>query len=408
MRAASPDLDQFLDSLARQAQPGERLPTIRELMQRFGASQMVVQRAFDGLKSRGLIASQVGRGTFFLGAGALPAQAGASIRPGAAPIAAPGANTGAGIGQRVPSATGPRPPAMRSVLLLRRSISITRGRVLAEALQRRFSADGHQVLEVSYTDPHHARTVLKGLPRFDACVVQSSFKTITIELLAALKDKSDAIAVDGVALVGMDVEAVGTEWGEPLAAAIALLRLRGHKRIAYASTSQQFLATQLGRRRFDTLQHTLADVELQAITVPQLPDHNYESALVSLMQASLDASGRLPFSALVAWGIEDGAKFRALLSDIGLAVPAPLSVVLLGRTDLANEHADFFDTVGCSVADQVDALYQAIQSRWADPASAYGVRLIPVTARAGLSTASVAAPGAVVSAPRSHGRRSRS
>ena len=326
-------------------------------MRRFAVSQMVIQRAFQGLKARGMIASQVGRGTYFRVEGE------AGVGPGASS------------------------PAGRSVLLLRRSISITRGRVLIEGLQRRFTADGHRVLEVSYTDPAHARTVLKGSPRFDACVVQSSYKTITIDLLAALKEKCDALAVDGAALAGADVEVVGMEWGEPLAAAITLLQQQGHNRIAYATTSHPFLATQMGRRRFDYLQTTLTGTELQAITVPHLPDENYEAVLVEMIKASLDASGRLPFTALVAWGIEDGARFRELLQEAGVGIPSLLSVVLLGRTDLANEHANFFDTIGCSVADQIEYLYQAINARWADPSIPYGVRLIPVTTYVGQSIA---------------------
>lgn len=331
-------------------------------MRRFAVSQMVIQRAFQGLKARGLIASQVGRGTYFRVEGEAGAGSGASS------------------------------PAGRSVLLLRRSISITRGRVLIEGLQRRFTADGHRVLEVSYTDPAHARTVLKGSPRFDACVVQSSYKTITIDLLAALKEKCDVLAVDGAALAGADVEVVGMEWGEPLDAAITLLQRHGHSRIAYATTSQPFLATQMGRRRFDSLQATLTGAELQAITVPHLPDENYEAVLVEMVKASLDASGRLPFTALVAWGIEDGARFRELLQEAGIGIPSQLSVVLLGRTDLANEHANFFDTMGCSVADQIEYLYQAINARWADPSIPYGVRLIPVTT---YRSQSIAAPSMV-------------
>lgn len=355
------DLEQFLDTLARAARPGDRLPPIRDLMRRFGVSQMVVQRVFQNLKTRGLIDAQVGRGTYFLAAG----------EP---------------TGTVVAHATS-RSPAGRSVLLLRRSVNLARGRVLVEGLQNRFTADGDRVLGVSYTDPAHALTVLRGLPRFDACVVQSSFKTITIALLAALREKSEVVAVDGAALVGADVEAVGMEWGEPLAQAVGLLQQQGHSRIAYACTSHPFLATQLGRRRFDALQAALPGTVLQTISVPQLPDENYAAALVAQLKASLDATGRLPFTALVVWGIEDGSQFRRLLADIGVDIPSALSVVLLGRTDLVSEHADFFDTLGCSVADQIDALYQAIQARWTDPSRPYGVKLIPVTRRAGQSVA---------------------
>lgn len=364
------DLEQFLDTLARAARPGDRLPPIRALMRRFGASQALVQQAFQNLKTQGLIDSQVGRGTYFLAAGEAPA-------------AQVGTDT---------ARAAPQPLAGRSVLLLRRSISLARGRVLVEGLQTRFTADGHRVLGVSYTDPAHALTVLRGLPRFDACVVQSSFKTITIELLAALREKSEVVAVDGAALVGTDVEAVGMEWGEPLAEAISLLQQQGHSHIAYASTAHPFLATQLGWRRFEALQRTLVGKELQAISLPQLPDDNYAAALVAQLKARLDTLGRLPFTAVVVWGIEDGGQFRRMLTDIGVDIPGTLSVVLLGRTDLANEHADFFDTLGCSVADQIEALYQTIQARWADPSRPYGVKLIPVACKAGQSVAVLPSP----------------
>lgn len=366
MRKTTTDLEQFLETLAKEAQPGDRLPPIRDLMRRFGASQMVVQRVFQSLKDRGLIESQVGRGTYFQAAGSEAAASGGK-----------------------PQAPAPRmqATATRSVLLLRRSISIARGRVLVENLQRRFAADGHRVLEVSYTDPEHARTILKGLPRLDACVIQSSYKTITIDLLAALRERCDVLAVDGAALIGSDIESVGTEWGEPLAAAVARLWEQGHRRIAYASTAAPYLATQLGQRRFEGLQRTLKGVQLQAIAVPHLPDGDYAQTLVDMVQAGLGGSGRPPYTALVAWGIEDGAKFRALLSGIGLDVPSQLSVALLGRTDLVNEHADFFDAFGSSVADQVDGLYRVINARWADPSLPYGVWLVPVSVRAGESIA---------------------
>ena len=241
------------------------------------------------------------------------------------------------------------------------------------------------------SDPAHARTVLNGLQRFDACVVQSTFKTITIDLLVALKNKSEVLAIDGTALVGTDVDAVGMEWGVPLTAAIERLQQRGHRRIAYATTAQPFLASLLGRRSFEHLKNTLTGVELQVITVPHLPDdEHYEPALVAQIQAGLSASGRPPFTALVAWGIEDGARFRRLLSEIGVAVPSQLSVVLLGHTNLANEHAGFFDMVGGSMVDQVEALHQAVTARWADPSIPYGVRLIPIARREGESIATPA------------------
>ncbi len=356
MSAASTDLNHFLDTLAKDAKPGDRVPPVRDLMRRFGVSQIVVQHALDRLKTKRLIESQVGRGTFFTA-----------------------------HGQTLDASAAEAPAAVRSVLLLRRSVSIVRGRVVVDGLLRRFAAEGHRVLEVSYTDSEHARAVLKGLPRFDACVIQSSFESIAIETLAAVRQKTDVVVVDGVALVGAEVDAVGLEWGEPLATAIRLLVKQGHRSIAFATTSHPFLANELARRRLEELRGTLTDVDLQSVAVPRLPQQDLEGALVAMLKERLDASGRLPFTALVAWGIEDGARFREQLSRAGLAIPSTLSVVLLGRADLANEHADFFDVVGCNAADQIEYLHEAIGARWADPFRAYGIRFLPVVTRAGAS-----------------------
>lgn len=365
MRRAPVDIDRFLESLARQSQAGDRLPPIRDLMKRFGVSQMAVQRAFASLKARGLIKSEVGRGTFFIGAAA---------------------------GEAMPEAAGA--PATRaagdapSILLLRRSISIARGRLLIEGLQQRLVAEGARVLELSYTDAAHACAVLKSLPAFDACLVQSTYRTIPIELLAALRGKCALIAVDGLALAGSDVESVGLEWGEPLAAAFSILHERGHRRIAFASTAHPFLSTQLASRRWRSL---LAGTGLEGegteIAVPLMPDEGYAQALVQRLREAAGPGGRLPFSALVAWGIEDGAAFRASLAEAGIRVPGDLSVVLLGRPDIASEHAGFFEIVGGHVADQVEALHRVIRDRLASPGAPFGVSLMPLRRREGQSVA---------------------
>lgn len=336
-------------------------------MKRFGASQVAVQRAFGHLKARGLIKSEVGRGTFFIGADGM---------------AAPGRDQPTPQSAAAESAGGP------SVLLLRRSISVARGRLLIEGLQKALVADGARVLELSYTDPVHARAVLKSLPRFDACVVQSTYRTIPIELLAELRDKCDVLAVDGLALAGSDVESVGIEWGEPLDVAVRLLHGKGHRRIAFATTAHPFLSTQLALRRYRSLALAAGDaLDCTEITLPLLPDEGFADALVDHLQRALGSAGGLPFSGLVAWGIEDGAAFRAALARIGLEVPDALSVVLLGRPDIASEHADFFEIVGSHVADQVEALHRIIGTRMRSPVAPYGATLTPVRSRSGQSLA---------------------
>lgn len=367
-RTAATELQDFLIELAKSATPGERIPAIRELMKRFRVSQVVVERAFQDLKSRGLIASQIGRGTFFRGGD----------------VSALSAKSSESKGFSASSRSGDQ--ASRSVLLLRRSISLARGRLVIDGLQRRFAADGYRVLEVAYTDPDHARLVLKGLPHLDACVVQSTYKPIPVELLADLRSKCDVLAVDGAALCGADVESVGMEWGEPLEQAIELLCQNGHRRIVYASTDSPFLAGQMGQRRFEYLQRRLQGVELTKVTVPAPPHDQYQEALVKLLVEKMQSA---PYTGLAVWGVEDGRRFFELMAEAGIKIPTDLSVVLLGRTDISSEHGHFFHTIGCQLSDQVDSLCEAIKARWADPNLPYSIRLIPVASLEGESVVDI-------------------
>jgi GntR family transcriptional regulator len=55
--------------------PGDKLPSIRNLAERFGVAPMTAQSAIDALRSEGLIYASPGRGTFVR---ATPASSGAS------------------------------------------------------------------------------------------------------------------------------------------------------------------------------------------------------------------------------------------------------------------------------------------------------------------------------------------
>lgn len=363
-------LDQFLEEMSSTSQPGDKLPTIREFMDKFGISQTNVQRSLQRLKDQGLISSQIGRGTFFLGTDQRQ-QAGQLL-------------TSTGIGEHKSTRT-----LIKSVLLLRRAISISRGRMLMEGLRQRLAVNGYRVVELAYSDSEHACKVLSGLPQFDACVIQSTYKTIPIELLAVLREKSKVVIVDGAALGGTDFNAVGTEWGEPLNFAVNALLEKGHRNIAYATTSAPMLATELGRRRFHYLKSLHHHSSFTEISVRELPDENYIQAVIDKIAKDLNESKKLPYTGLIIWGVEDGLGFKKTLSEMGIKIPGDLSVILLGRTDLPNEHGDFFDVFGSSVADQIEALYATLVDRLSGSNQAYGILFTPVKSRKGESIQSV-------------------
>lgn len=355
------DLESYLESMARSAAPGDRLPTVRNLMTRFGVSQGVVQKAMAGLKARGLISAEVGRGTYFAGA------------------AEPAIGTNPLTESRAPS-----------VLLLRRATSLRRGKRVLERLQARFQADGWRVVEMSYTDPRDALAILRTLPKFDCCVVQSTFETISIEMLVALQRKTRSIVIDGAALSGTEADAVGLEWGTSVGLTLERLERLGHSEIGLVTTSHFLLASELGRRQF--LGSGGEPDRRMIVGIPAWPHQDYERLAVDQIAALRRADGSFPFSALIVWGIESGQLFRKLLADRGLSVPGDLSVVLLGRTDLTSEHADFFDCIGSSTASQAEKLYQTIQRRRNDAEAEYRTFYLDSEIRDGRSIAAPSGP----------------
>ena len=348
-------LRSHLIDLVQRGQAGERLPTVRLLMRQFGLSQAKVQNVLAELREQRVIVSDVGRGTFL-------AASGAAVSEGVPPP---------------PSGPEERP---RSVLILRRPGGTRRSRLVLDALQQRLADAGHQTLDVGYSDARHASLVLRSLPRFDGCVIQSSFDAMPIEMLAAVQRKADAIAIDGAWLVGTDLDAVGFEWGEPVERAVALLRRSGHRRICLATAAMRFLANDLGLRRYAHLQERSADGAdmLPPVLVQEPPYGNYAAALVEALRARVDAGGGLSFTGLVVWGIESGAAFRTALEAIGIDVPGQLSVVLLGRTDIAEEADGFFNVIGYRASDQCDGLHNVLLDRWKHPQGPTALRLLSV------------------------------
>src|SRR5579875_3615292 len=66
MNNSSVRVTQYLRGLARQAAPGTRLPSVREVMRTLQVSPVTVQRALDALTRAGVIDARPGQGTFVL------------------------------------------------------------------------------------------------------------------------------------------------------------------------------------------------------------------------------------------------------------------------------------------------------------------------------------------------------
>lgn len=328
-----------LHNLAGTAFSGDKVPSVRQLMKQFNRSQLVIERALARLKAEGLIQAEGGRGTFFVGRSQKPTRA-----------------TASSVG--------------RSILILRRSVSIRQGQVVLEDLREQLTAEGHRLLEVSYTDAEHARTVLKTMPKFDTCIIQNSFEPVSIDTLAAIKHKADSIVFHGLGITGSEVDCVGHEWGGAISQALRLLEKSGHESIAFATTAFPNIANAMGKRRFHEYSSSRGvDPARFLIELSKLPHEDYEEGLAKEIESRRGRDGKLPFTALIAWGVESGARLRRHLNDGGISLPGDLGIVLLGHPDMRHEHDDFFSIIGPTAAAQARGLHTLMHHRWREPSA---------------------------------------
>jgi len=183
---------QRLERLIAQGAPGARLPKVRDLMAEFGTSQRVVQRALAPLVAAGRIVA----------------------RPGA--------------GLRI----APRPEDTGEVyaadcLILYRTSESRLARTLLIELVNRLRRQGYRVEMKEFADEADACAHLDRPWRFRCCLLQSNFEVVSVRFLARIRDRADALVIDGVSVTGIDADVIGTNWREALSVGYRMLRDRG-------------------------------------------------------------------------------------------------------------------------------------------------------------------------------------
>ena len=356
-----------LQTLIGQLDDGARLPTVRDLMKRFSASQNIVQTALNDLRASGQLSSHVGRGTFV---------AKGNGDTGRTTARAPGRLY---VRETLPASTDNQ---FNSYLMLSSSRLNERSVLVQNGIQSTLSADNINVVQMSYQNSNQVLEILRNAPKFGAAILQSHFETIPVRLLNMLQEKSDVIVADGHSLSGIDIDRVGTDWTEAMDDAIEHLVSLGHRKFGMVTidgNGQPILAARRYFTRLSNWQGTSIKLHppltLKNMSYPTQP---VTEPMTTLIKDLMSNEGKLPFSALIVLGISDGAGVRQCFENLSINVPDDLSVHILGHCDVPSEHYGFFSMSGTNYRDAIADLTRSVRERVKHPVMQPQISYLPI------------------------------
>ncbi len=341
------NLIQDLEAYVRAGKPGDRLPTVRELIKQHNATQSAVKTALADLKDRNLITSHVGRGTFIA--------EDSSVRQ---------------IFQD-----------QKRILLLTKQGVMPRGVRAMEGLGDQFAKDGHRAIQVIYQNFEDLLEMLPNSAPFDGCVLSTRFSTVPVSLLSSLKRLARVTVIDGAIVSGLDVDCVGINWSDAMDLAVSKLRSLGHRKVLLVATTSEAGPMAQAKSHFASLVRwgIVEGDERSIICVDNVAGD--EAAIEAEMADKLaerlsgrDAGG---YTAVVTLGLFDGAVVVRCLDSLRLEIPDDISVIALGTNDILVEHLDFLTTAGSSTGAAVDRLSMIMRDRLADAPAAYRTHYLP-------------------------------
>jgi len=336
------DLGRILRSEIQDLAPGTRLPTVREMMQQYGVTLHIAQKALQGLKADGLATTHVGRGTFVSH----------DRDPGLA-----GADS---------IASASKTDNLR-VLTLHHLTASHRGDVIAHSLHDRLQQNGHRSISVAYGDVATLEQLL-GRGEFDFCVIQPRRSVLPVRLLDLIRTRARHVVVEGRILENLDVDVVVRDRRASVAIALGHLLELGHRRVMLLTEDP---SDAVGYSEIEGLfrmwqQASGVGEEWSVCHVPLADTDNgadYGAVTSHLESAKPDAR---PTAMLVS-GRFDEATLRDVIQKSGLNIPDDLSVVHLRSATSQADDGVGFTTVGRSAEQVVATLQEHIAWRAANP-----------------------------------------
>ena len=320
--------------------PGERLPTIRAMMKRFGVGQQRIEQALAPFLAEGLLTSR----------------------------------RGGGVRRSLPHAPTASTLYEADVLILYRLSDSRLARNLMQEIEVRLRLKGLTMLHIGYDTEEKPVALMKRMKRFRVCLLQLHFETLSMAFLAALHSHVDHLVIDGVSVTGIQADGIGTNWREALTVAFFDLFHSGHRRIGFLTSSHPARQIAMARREYDLLCRTMTpDAPSLLVQVDRLPGEYTRSEMSAALAGMV---GQM--DALVAWGVVEGYLLESALHEAGLKPGRDISVILLGSTDFVSEHCNIFDVIGNSNAAKLDLFEKVILDRLAGAGLAVQTHYLPI------------------------------
>lgn len=318
---------------------GARLPTVRELVMRYGVSQHVVQQALQALSADGVVTTHVGRGTF--------------------------------VGPRTPL---PSHVAARQVLTLLHQSQYERGDLIAQTIHQRLTAEGHTSVVLTYSDAEHAMAMLRDGPRYDSCVLQPRSSVIPVRLLGLLREISSNVIVENRAVDQVDVDAISSDPGILARLILEHLTSLGHRRIAWIVEDRPDYFHERASRLFEAyrLWNGLSQAEAPMVHSPARNGYfGYADLPGTLSTLFRGEEGPRP-TAVVLLTFETGARILEAFKSVGLAIPGDVSVIRVGTPDIESEHLGRLAVAGRPSRQAAETVLKRLAWRWENPTLPHG------------------------------------
>ncbi len=318
---------------------GSRLPTVRQLVARYGVSQHVVQQALQALSADGIIATHVGRGTF--------------------------------VGARTPL---PSHVAARQVLTLLHQSQYERGDIIAQTIHQRLTAEGHASVVLTYSDAEHAMAMLRDGPRYDSCILQPRTSVVPVRLLGLLREISSNVIIENRAVDQIDVDAISNDPSILSRLILEHLARLGHRRIAWIVEDRpDYFYERLGRL-FESFRfwNGLSQDEAPMVHSPVRNGYFGYADLAGTLAALIRNGEGLRPTAVVLLTFETGARILEAFKAVGLSIPGDVSVVRVGTPDIESEHLGRLAVAGRPSRQAAETVLKRLAWRWENPTLPYG------------------------------------